>query len=161
VQAIGEATTSVELCSPYLVPPPTLLFVLELAAARGVRVRITTNGPRTEAAILYHAQRWRYARMLAAGIEIHETVHEYEHGKVLVVDGKTVMVGSANMDLRSAHYNFELAAVVVDDPLLAAAVLATLDRRRLGFRRISKADLPLRPWQRVLDAACGLLSPIL
>jgi cardiolipin synthase len=74
VQAIGEAQTSVELSSPYLVPPPMLLFALQLAAARGVRVRIYTNGPKAEAAILYHAQRSYYERFLEAGIELYETV---------------------------------------------------------------------------------------
>ncbi|MGK0205768.1 MAG: cardiolipin synthase, partial [Planctomycetota bacterium] len=57
VQAIGEARDTIMLSSPYLVMPPTLQFALQLAAARGVRVRIYTNGARAEAAFLYHAQR--------------------------------------------------------------------------------------------------------
>ncbi len=161
VQAIGEARTQVDLSSPYLVPPSTLLFVLQLAVARGVRVRIFTNGPRTEAAILYHAQRSYYARLLAAGIEIHESVDEYNHAKLIVVDSKTVIVGSANLDLRSAHLNFEIAAVVVDAPAVAAEVAATIEARRASFRAVREADLPQRPWTRALDAACGLLSPLL
>lgn len=160
-QAIGEAQQSIEFSSPYLVPPPTLVFLLELAVARGVRVRIHTNGPKTEAAVLYHAQRSYYARLLAAGVEIYESVTDYDHAKLIVVDCRTVIVGSANMDLRSAHLNFEVAAVVVDADALAAEVLATMDRRRAAFRRITLADLPAKPWQRALDAACGLLSPLL
>jgi cardiolipin synthase len=161
VQAIGEATSSIELSSPYLVPPPTLLFALELAVARGVRVRIHTNGPQVEAAILYHAQRSYYRRLLRAGIQIYETVRDYNHAKLLVVDARTVMVGSANMDLRSAHLNFEIAAVVVDAGELAQQVLATLDRRLQRCRRVDLADLPRRPLLRALDGLCGLLSPLL
>lgn len=161
VQAIGDARATVDLSSPYLVPPPTLLFALQLAVARGVRVRIFTNGPRTEAAILYHAQRSHYGRMLASGIEIHESVNVYNHAKVVVVDGRHVIVGSANMDLRSAHLNFEIAAVVHEAPQLAAQVLATIETRRAGFRRIQEPDLPRRPWSRAIDAACGLFSPLL
>lgn len=161
VQAISEARATVDLSSPYLVLPNTLLFVLQLATARGVRVRIFTNGPRTEAAILYHAQRSHYGRLLAAGIEIHESVHEYNHAKVVVVDGRTVIVGSANMDLRSAHLNFEIAAVAIEAPALAAEVLATMEARRAGFRRIQEQDLPTQPWWRAIDATCGLLSPLL
>ena len=161
VQAIGEATTTIDLSSPYLVLPQTLMFVLQLAAARGVRVRIFTNGPKTEAAVLYHAQRSYYQRLLAAGIELYESVNVYNHAKVLVVDARTVIVGSANMDLRSAHLNFEIAAVAVDAPALAADVLGTMETRLAGYRRIRTNDLPTSPWKRVLDGACGLLSPLL
>ncbi len=161
VQAIGEANATVDLSSPYLVLPQTLMFVLQLAAARGVRVRIFTNGPKTEAGVLYHAQRSYYKRLLAAGIELYESVDVYNHAKVIVVDDKSVIVGSANMDLRSAHLNFEIAAVALDARALAADVLATFDARRKGYRRIRVDDLPTNPWKRVLDGACGLLSPLL
>ncbi len=160
-QAIGDARLTIDLSSPYLVPPPTLVFLLQLAAARGVRVRVLTNGPRVEAAILYHAQRSYYARLLRAGVEIHETTTDYNHAKAIVVDGRTVIVGSANMDLRSTHLNFEVAAVVVDAPELASQVARTFAQRQHGFRRIREQDLPTKPWQRALDAACGLLSPVL
>ncbi|MBL8753468.1 MAG: PLDc N-terminal domain-containing protein [Planctomycetes bacterium] len=161
IQAIGEARESIDMSSPYLVPPPTLLFALQLAAARGVAVRIWTNGPKAEAAILYRAQRSWYPRFLEAGVAIHETVRDYDHAKFLLVDDRVVSVGSANMDQRSAFWNFEIAAVVLDDPVLAAAVRATIDERARGFRRITAADLPRRPWTRALDALCGLLSPVL
>jgi cardiolipin synthase len=161
VQAIAEAVHSVELSSPYLVPPPNLLFALELAVARGVRVRIHTNGPKAEAAVLYHAQRSHYRRLLASGIEVHETVHEYVHAKLLVVDERVVVVGSANLDLRSEQLNFEIAAVAVDAPGLAALVAATLAQRRVSSRRVRLEDLPQRPWARLLDGAAGLLSPLL
>lgn len=161
VQAIAEARSSVDLCSPYLVPPPVLLFGLQSAAARGVRVRVHTNGPKTESVVLYHAQRSYYARMLAAGIEIYETTDDYNHAKLLVVDGKVVMVGSANMDLRSAHLNFEIATVAVDAPELGRAVLATLDERRQRERRVGPEHLPKRPLLRAFDGFCGLWSPLL
>jgi cardiolipin synthase len=162
VQAIGEAKETVELSSPYLLPPPELLFALQLAARRGVRVRVHTNGPKTEAWVLHHAQRSQYRRFLAAGIEIHESIEDYNHAKALVVDGRVVVVGSANMDLRSANLNFEAAVVAVDAPDLARDIVATIEARRAADgRRITEADLPTRALPRLLDAACGLLSPVL
>jgi cardiolipin synthase len=161
IQAIGEARSSIDLSSPYLVPPPQLLFSLQLAATRGVRVRIFTNGARSEAWVLHHAQRSFYGRMLSSGIEIHESIEDYNHTKALVVDAKVVAVGSANMDLRSANLNFEIAVVVLDAEELADEVLATIERRRNGSRRIGPEDLPTGVVPRLLDAACGLLSPIL
>lgn len=161
VQAIGEAKSTIILSSPYLVLPNTLLFVLQLAAARGVRVRVYTNGQGAEAAILYHAQRGYYKRLLRSGIELYEPHADYNHGKLIVVDSRTVIVGSANMDLRSAYLNFEVAAVAVDAVELAAEVTATLEQRIGRAKRIREEDLPTKPWARALDAACGLLSPLL
>lgn len=161
VQAIGEAEAQVDISSPYLVLPPTLLFALQLAAARGVRVRVFTNGPKTEAWVLYHAQRSFYRRLLASGIELYETVHEYNHAKLIVVDGRTIVVGSANLDLRSANLNFEIAVVAVDACSEAASVLATIEQRRQAFRRLSEADLPSHPFWRAVDGLCGILSPLL
>ncbi len=161
IQAIGEARQSIELSSPYLVPPPTLAFALELAAARGVAVRIHTNGSKAESPILYHAQRSYYRGLLEAGVEICETVEDYNHAKVLVVDGRHVIVGSANMDLRSANLNFEIAVAAVDAPELARQVLATIEERRARARSLTLADLPRQPWWRAIDGLAGLLSPVL
>lgn len=160
-QAVTDAKSTVDLSSPYLVPPPTLMFLLQLAAARGVRVRIHTNGPKAEAAVLYHAQRSYYRRLLEGGVEIYETTTDYNHAKVLVVDGNVVVVGSANMDLRSAHLNFEIAAVALDAAELGRQVLATLEERHANCRRVSVSDLPSNPLLRALDGFCGLLSPVL
>ena len=71
------------------------------------------------------------------------------------------MVGSANMDLRSANLNFEIAAVAVDAEPFAEQVLATLERRLVGFRQLSMLDLPQDPFRRAIDGFCGLLSPLL
>lgn len=161
LQAIGTAARTVDLSSPYLVPPPALLLALELAAARGVRVRIHTNGERSEAVVLHHAQRSYYRDLLEAGIEILETNDDYNHAKVLVVDERTVMVGSANLDMRSAHLNFEVAVVLPDSPELAQAVLATLAQRGATCRRVvpERRDLPML--RRIVDGFCRLLSPLL
>jgi cardiolipin synthase len=159
-QAVSGARTSIDLSSPYLVPPPTLLFALVVAAARGVRVRIFTNGPASEAVILYHAQRSYYRELIAAGIEVWETQSDYNHAKVLVVDRRAVFVGSANMDLRSAHWNFEIAVAMPDSPALAAAVLQTLADRSGDLRRVAEPDDP-PALRRLVDGACRLLSPLL
>ena len=144
-----------------MVPPPGLLLALEVAAARGVRVRIHTNGQHSAASGLYHAQRSYYRELLDAGIELLETTSDYNHAKVLVVDRSAVFIGSANLDMRSAHLNFELAVVLPDSPDLAAAVLATLDERSGSSRRVVVDEARI-PWlRRFVDGFCRLLSPLL
>jgi cardiolipin synthase len=137
-----------------------MLFALKVAAARGVRVRIHTNGPKAEAFILYHAQRSYYRELLLAGIELFETVSDYNHAKLIVVDGETVVVGSMNLDMRSAHLNFELGAVVLRSHVAGSAMAMLEDRRRLS-RRIGFDDLPKAAPVRLLDGFCRLASPLL
>ena len=45
--------------------------------------------------------------MLEAGVKIYEYKPGFIHAKTLVVDGNTSIVGTANMDFRSMHLNFE------------------------------------------------------
>ncbi len=160
-QALAGAREQVTLSSPYLVLPETLMFLLGMVAARGVRVQVYTNGRGAEGFLLYHAQRQRYRRLLEAGVQLYETEHEYNHAKLLVVDGRTVVVGSANMDLRSAHLNFEIAAVALDAEELAADVCATVEERAAGCAAVRAADLPKSPLARLLDGVCGLFAPLL
>ena len=82
----------------------SLLFSLQLAAQRGVRVRVFTNGPKTEAWVLHHAQRSFYATMLASGIEILESIEDYNHAKALVVDGRVVVVDFARIPGKSSAW---------------------------------------------------------
>ncbi|MEQ1631336.1 MAG: cardiolipin synthase [Planctomycetota bacterium] len=160
LQAVGGAEERIDLSSPYLVPPPTLLVALKLAAARGVQVRIYTNGSRSEAIGLYHAQRSYYEDLIRNGVEVFETETNYNHAKLLVVDRRTVVVGSANMDMRSAHLNFEIAAVLPDSPDFARDVLLTLDERAGGSRRVASPAQNGGFW-RLIDGLCRLLSPLL
>tara|TARA_R110002094_G_scaffold23467_5_gene35837 strand:- start:2680 stop:4206 length:1527 start_codon:yes stop_codon:yes gene_type:complete len=160
-QAIGEAHTTITLSSPYLVMPSTLQFALQLAVARGVKVRIYTNGPCAEAAFLYHAQRHHYRQLLESGLELYETIKEYNHTKFLVVDDSTVCIGSANLDLRSANLNFELAAVALNAEPLAAAIQATVEQRQACFQQVTPESLPSNPFWRAIDGGCALFSPLL
>ena len=114
-----------------------------------------------EAVVLYQAQRSYYRELCAAGIEIYETIDAYNHAKVLVADARTVIVGSANLDVRSANLNFELGVVLPDSPELARAVLATLDERASASQRIDAAGQQDNRLRRLLDGICRLLSPIL
>jgi len=157
---LTSAQRTIDLSSPYLLPPPTLLFALKVAAGRGVRVRVLTNGPAAEAFVLQQAQRSYYRELLDAGIELYETISDYNHTKVLVVDGSTMLVGSANLDMRSAHLNFEVA-VVVPSARVAQAALATLEQRAGLCRRIDRAHLRRGALRKLVEGVCRLLSPVL
>ena len=113
LSSLQAAQESVDLTMAYFSPDPGIEKALTEAAARGVRVRLLLPGLLDFGGIL-HAGRAHYARLMAAGIEIHEEPRALLHAKTLSIDGVLSTVGSANWDYLSFALNDELNVVVID-----------------------------------------------
>jgi len=107
------------------------------------------------------AGRYHWTDMLAAGVKVYQYTRGMMHSKFVLVDGEWASVGSANMDNRSLHLNFELncqffdAAVVRE---LEAAFLKDLE----WSVRLDPELYPKRPFvSRLAENACRLFSPVL
>lgn len=144
--AIAAATKTLDICSPYFVTDGSSDWALAQARARGVRIRVLTDGDHTDALPVKFAGRSHYKSLLAEGIEIYEYRPTMMHTKVMIVDGAWSMFGSANFDNRSLEMNDELN-VAVYDPALA-------DRFRQDFER----DLQVS--QRIVPASWARRSII-
>ena len=118
-EVIGAAQRGVDLAMGYFFPPGRILRELRRAVGRGVRVRLLVTR-RTDVPAMRWAARGLYGRLLRAGIEVYEYLPAMLHAKLAVADD-TLLVGSANLDLRSDRLNHELTAVVRDPALSAAA----------------------------------------
>jgi cardiolipin synthase C len=133
--AIGGATRELTVISPYFVPGKAGTEALVRIASNGVKVRVLTNSLAANdvAAVYGGYSRWRKT-LLKGGVELWElkplpgTTNQSSlfgssgaslHTKSLAVDGKTVFVGSFNLDPRSASLNTE-QGVFVDSEELAA-----------------------------------------
>jgi cardiolipin synthase A/B len=114
LSAIANAEHSVHVTMAYFVPDPQTIEVLEAAAGRGVDVQLVLPGFSDFWAV-FHAGRSHYARLLAAGVRIHERRDALLHAKTAVVDGVWSTVGSANMDWRSFLHNDEINVVVLGE----------------------------------------------
>ena len=123
------ANEEVTVISAYFVPGKSGVELLHDLVARGVHVRILTNSLSTTDSPLVHIGYSRYRKaLLEAGIELYEMravlgqkklrFHPFRssraslHAKSLVIDHKTVFIGSMNMDARSARTNSELGLVI-------------------------------------------------
>ena len=137
------ARESVVIESPYLVPSRALQQGLRRALARGVRVRILTNSLATTDNLWPQAGYVGHKKPLVkSGVELWEYAGpECLHTKAAVIDGKTVVVGSFNLDPRSEHLNTELALVLEDDRL-AAEMLGTMDGHLEQAVRIDERGYP-------------------
>jgi len=160
VSLLNEATTRVWVATGYFVPDDVLLAALELAASRGVDVRLLV-AKKNNYPWLVIAGRSYYDELLAAGVHIFEYTKGTYHAKVAVVDEQWVMIGSANLDYRSLRLNFELNLLFRSKENNAA-----LARVLAGDFALSQEIDPMifarRPFSsRFIEGALRPLSPML
>jgi cardiolipin synthase len=111
--AIVAAERSISILTAYFVPDEPILQALRYAAVRGVDVKLIV--PRySNHWYTGFAARSLYTLLLKAGARIFERKPPFMHAKALVVDGVYAMIGSANLDYRSLHLNFETNLEVAD-----------------------------------------------
>ena len=111
---IGSAERRVWIATPYLVPNEHLLRALQLAALRGVDVRVLV--PRTSDSFLFRLVPYAFMEdILLAGGKIYLYEEGFLHQKVALVDDAYGLVSTANFDNRSFFLNFEVSCVVCDE----------------------------------------------
>jgi cardiolipin synthase A/B len=154
------ATRELVLTTPYFVPTESLTVAMELAAMRGVDLKIVLPG-RSNHRVTFHAGRSFYTDLLKAGVDIREYQPGIVHAKTLVADSQIVLVGSANMDLRSFRLNFEVHTLV-HDTTTATCVRNAFEDDLARSRRVDLDAWDSRAWTlRVKEGAARLVSPLL
>lgn len=143
--AIASARQTLDIQSPYLITDESSDWSLAEARRRGVRVRLLTEGDRTDAKPVKFAGRAAYQRFMQQGMEVYEYQPAMMHAKVLVVDGRLSIVGSANFDNRSLELNDELN-VVVFDAGVALRLLADFERDLTNSTRLDLDAWRARPF---------------
>jgi cardiolipin synthase len=143
LSAIGSAERSVRITNAYFAPDPQLLDTLEAAAARGVDVVLILPS-RTDSWLVFHAGRGYYARLLEAGVRIHERQGVILHSKTALIDDVWATVGSTNLDWRSFLHNHELNAVVLGAEF-GSQLKAMFERDLAGSKVITLEDWQRRP----------------
>ncbi|MNE04197.1 Major cardiolipin synthase ClsA [compost metagenome] len=92
-------------------------------------------------------------------------IFEYEkgflHSKLLIVDGEVATIGTANMDMRSFHLNFEVNALLVQTDSIATLV-KEFERDLLFAKMIDMEEFVNKKiFIRFMESAARLLSPLL
>lgn len=130
---ITSAKNHIFLATPYLTPPDEIVDALKKAVERGVKVEIIVPGTYTDTKIIQSATRSYYERLLEAGVKIYEYQPGRFHTKFLTVDGHWSLIGSANMDNRSATLNVE-NIFGVEDKTLAEKLEAEFDSNKANAK---------------------------
>ncbi|PID54798.1 MAG: cardiolipin synthase [Gammaproteobacteria bacterium] len=159
-QAIVEARQRIWITSPYFVPDQATVSALQLAALRGVDVRVMI--PDNPDGVLVDLAAWSYTRKLNhTGVKIYRYEPGFLHQKVLLMDDHLAGVGTANFDNRSFRLNFEIT-LLVDNREFAADIAKMLERDFANSRLVSTEDFAAKPWwHHYASDAASLLSPLL
>ena len=157
LEQLRQARSEVVIVSPYFIPGVRGMAMLREATAARVRVSVLTNSiAATDEPVVHQA----YARYRAALLDIGVTLHELSpglsrkagvfgdfrssdgrlHAKVAVADRRWVLMGSMNMDGRSAYANTELG-LLIDSPELAWQLRSLLLRAHASSTyRVRRAE---------------------
>ncbi|MFC7370118.1 cardiolipin synthase [Fictibacillus iocasae] len=106
---ISCAKKSIWIATPYFVPNEAIRAALKIANQKGVKVRIMVPEI-NDGFLTQYATRSYFPELLRCGTEIYSYKKGFLHQKVIIVDGDMASIGTANMDMRSFHLNFEVNA---------------------------------------------------
>lgn len=148
---VQEAKQNIVVESPYLVLRGDGIALMRSVLDRGVKLQFLTNTLYSTDAFyavaslvdsldrlsLPNLEVWGYdGRPLAQNPRPPASPRWGVHGKRAVFDGRTVVIGTYNMDPRSANLNSELIVICRDNPELASAMASSLKARLAQSRPV-------------------------
>ena len=144
VQLINLAKDRLWIASPYFVPSPSIVSALQLAALRGVKIRILL--PLKPDHLLVYLASYSYLdQMSFPNIRFFRYENGFMHQKVMLVDDDLALVGTANMDNRSFYLNFEVG-ILVHDTAFAGNVEKMLENDFSQSRESGIEDYEKKSW---------------
>lgn len=154
--AIFSARKRVWMVTPYFVPDDAVAQALLVACHRGVDVSILVPARSNHA--LADVARGSFLRDIErAGGTIWQYTPGMVHAKLVIVDERVAMVGSANIDMRSLLLNFEIMLLVYSRPEIDA-----LGQWVCGLMRDSKTGMaPIGAVREMVEGLTRLVEPLL
>ncbi|MEX2654969.1 MAG: phospholipase D-like domain-containing protein [Acidimicrobiia bacterium] len=113
------ATQRILIQTPYLNPVPELTELLGDAARRGVSIDVVIPGPHVDKRIADVVAEEHSAELLARGITVWRYQPTMMHVKAVLVDGVMALVGSVNVNRRSAEKDEEVGMLILDRDIVA------------------------------------------
>lgn len=117
---LDSARESILITTPYFLPDRSARrALLRAIRQRGVVVSILTNGQASDHPTITKLSRSLELELLRAGAEIYGYQPGMIHAKLMVIDHRWSVLGSANFDHRSFALNNEVNMAVLDGSLAA------------------------------------------
>lgn len=159
LNAINMSTCRLWLASAYFVPDEQFISALQLAALRGVEVRVLVPDKIDNKLVQFCG--WSYIDELEkVGIKVFRYKKGLMHQKVMVIDDQYCTIGTANFDNRSFRLNFEITLAFADADF-ASKVCRMLEQDFEDSQLVTARELKERGfWFRFAVRCARLLAPV-
>lgn len=154
---INKAEKEVFINSPYIVPTKEIVRKINIDKLKNVEITMLTNSPKTSPNILGFSGYLRYKNSIIENNNIN--VYEYQglgslHSKSYIIDDSLSIVGSFNLDPRSAFLSTETMLVVDSEhfaSLLKSYYQKQLDNSLLtdGLYSYKGKEINIPSWRKV------------
>ncbi|RKF20470.1 cardiolipin synthase [Alginatibacterium sediminis] len=160
VQCIRSAKSRIWITSPYFVPDEAVIAALQLAALKGIDIRILI--PDKPDHYLVYLTAFAYIHDVSpVGVKFYRYSDGFLHQKVMLIDDDLAAVGTANLDNRSFRLNFELTAIV-HDVVFAQQVKQMLEDDFSKSQLVANDEFSNKPWYfQLLVRIARLSAPVL
>ncbi|MEN6445990.1 MAG: cardiolipin synthase [Candidatus Cloacimonas sp.] len=158
--AITYARNNIRISTPYLVLNESLLSALKIAAISKVKIQILVPD-KPDHFLVFWASRSYFQQLLDVGVEIWTYHKGFNHSKTLIVDEEVLLIGTANMDMRSFNQNFELAATIYDKNVCLEAIHQFEEDLKYSSKLDPEKFQQRSMVQKTKESICRLVSPLL
>lgn len=158
-EAANSSREKLWIASPYFVPDDGVLQALQLAAIRGVDVRILLP-ERADHILVWLSTYSYYEQAIPFQVKLFRFQDGFLHQKVMLIDERMATVGTANLDNRSFRLNFEITAFCSDAKFIRE-VREMLEEDFSKSREVPVEEFTQKPF--LFKAACRaarLMAPL-
>jgi len=158
-EAANSSREKLWIASPYFVPDDGVMIALQLAAMRGVDVRILLPN-RADHILVWLSGYSYYEQAIPFNVKIFRFQDGFLHQKVMLIDERMATVGTANLDNRSFRLNFEITAFCSDAKFIRD-IREMLEGDFLNSKQVAVEEFTEKPF--LFRAACRaarLMAPL-
>lgn len=156
MEFLQSAKESITIATPYFIPDLTLERCLELALLKGIEVRLIVP-MRADHWYVGLVNQYYIRRLARFGAKVYLYQKGFMHQKVILVDDKKTLIGTANFDNRSIYLNFE-TSILVSCSIFSEETKNMLAQDRQDSLLFDPRKDPF--WYRYSSKVFRLLSPL-
>lgn len=154
---IKNAKKSIQIVTPYFLPPRWLIVLLDDACRRQINVEIIIPQD-TDVKSLNKVNFLNYCRLSAIGVKFYlgKTMN---HAKLMLIDDKEVMIGSQNLDILSFGLNFE-ASILSSQKTLVNDVKTIIEKWKVEAEPFLEKNIKVKMTDKIMIFLFRLFYPI-
>ena len=160
LRCISGAKHKIWIQTPYFIPDTAILNALKLALLSGKEVKLMIP-KKPDHWFVYWATLYHAAELLQMGAGVYIYENGFLHAKGILMDDEIYCFGTANMDIRSFHLNYEMNAIVYGkDEVTKMSAIYEKDMeecKELTWQEYTSRSLGIR----IKEQISRLLSPLL